>query len=351
MRSNNGKLIVENFGPIKHAEVDLRQVLILIGPQGAGKSTLLKLIAAIQRILRDGDRTSFDTLCYNYYEVPNFSLAKAIVEFDAYNCHGEYRNGELTINRKRPSSKVPLDIFIPSERNFFATVDRKIFKLSKNEIRLPNLLYEFGELWKKASEAKPGYEITFLKDIRYSNIGGFILYGARGSSVLLQQSASGMQSSVPMYIVIEYFSSIEASATFQSPISVFVEEPELNLFPDAQKKLVEYMANRLIHHHQKPHSLYIATHSPYILTAFDNLIQANNAFENHPDLKKKIDKIIPQECWIDFDEVSAYYLEDGKTKSILNRKNRAIAANKLDKVSEEIAIEFDKLLDITYQPA
>lgn len=38
------KIIVENFGPIKHAEVELRDFVVLIGEQASGKSTLAKLV-------------------------------------------------------------------------------------------------------------------------------------------------------------------------------------------------------------------------------------------------------------------------------------------------------------------
>lgn len=38
------KIIVENFGPIKHAEIELRDFVVLIGEQASGKSTLAKLV-------------------------------------------------------------------------------------------------------------------------------------------------------------------------------------------------------------------------------------------------------------------------------------------------------------------
>mgnify|MGYP003609385535 CR=1 FL=1 len=37
------KLIVKNFGPIEHADLDLKSVNVFIGPQASGKSTLAKL--------------------------------------------------------------------------------------------------------------------------------------------------------------------------------------------------------------------------------------------------------------------------------------------------------------------
>jgi predicted ATPase len=38
-------LTVENVGPIRKAELDIKKHTVFIGPQGSGKSTLAKLIA------------------------------------------------------------------------------------------------------------------------------------------------------------------------------------------------------------------------------------------------------------------------------------------------------------------
>jgi predicted ATPase len=43
------KIIVENFGPIKHAEIELRDFVVLIGEQASGKSTLAKLVYFFKR--------------------------------------------------------------------------------------------------------------------------------------------------------------------------------------------------------------------------------------------------------------------------------------------------------------
>lgn len=47
---------------------------------------------------------------------------------------------------------------------------------------------------------------------------------------------------------------------------IFLEEPEANLFPPTQSKLVEWLLNKTKGDHSS--NLFIATHSPYILNAF-----------------------------------------------------------------------------------
>ena len=48
-----------------------------------------------------------------------------------------------------------------------------------------------------------------------------------------------------------------------------LEEPELNLFPSAQNKLVMYVIDKSIANN---HRVLLTTHSPYILTSLNNLI-------------------------------------------------------------------------------
>ena len=57
-----------------------------------------------------------------------------------------------------------------------------------------------------------------------------------------------------------------------SPL-IYLEEPEAHVFPDTQKKLIDlfaWMANDPI----LSFDWVITTHSPYILTAFNTLIEA-----------------------------------------------------------------------------
>ena len=44
MKMNLPKINVENFGPIKKAEIFLKPVTVFVGPQGTGKSLLAQLI-------------------------------------------------------------------------------------------------------------------------------------------------------------------------------------------------------------------------------------------------------------------------------------------------------------------
>lgn len=60
-------------------------------------------------------------------------------------------------------------------------------------------------------------------------------------------------------------------------VSLFVEEPELSLFPDAQLELMDYLVDSCFLSHSSTYSmaLMIATHSPYIVNYLNVIIARN----------------------------------------------------------------------------
>jgi hypothetical protein len=124
----------------------------------------------------------------------------------------------------------------------------------------------------------------------------------------------------------------------------YVEEPEAHVFPSTQNKLVRYMvwlSNDLLLNF----SWAITTHSPYILSSFNNLIYAGQLGENDA-IRRKIS--IEKKYWIEPGSFRAYSIHDGVLKPILS-KSGLINAEYLDGVSEEIGSEFDSLLRLEHE--
>jgi ABC-type multidrug transport system ATPase subunit len=48
------KLILENIGPIKSAEIELGRVTVLYGPNAAGKTTVARVLEQVIKMLRGG---------------------------------------------------------------------------------------------------------------------------------------------------------------------------------------------------------------------------------------------------------------------------------------------------------
>ena len=91
----------------------------------------------------------------------------------------------------------------------------------------------------------------------------------------------------------------------------------------------------------------ITTHSPYILSSFNNLVQASILYNSaNTKNKKKINQIIPKELHLNPNCLSAYAFIDGKADSIIDPETQLIYAEYLDSVSEDIGSEFSDLLDL-----
>lgn len=89
-----------------------------------------------------------------------------------------------------------------------------------------------------------------------------------------------------------------------------------------------------------------STHSPYILTALNNLIYAKNIIKEKPDLKNEICKIIDESSLLDFDNLAVYYLDNGDICDILDYETNLINAEQIDKASNIILDDFDKIFNI-----
>jgi hypothetical protein len=130
---------------------------------------------------------------------------------------------------------------------------------------------------------------------------------------------------------------------------VYVEEPEANIFPRTQYDLIRLFA-WLSSEWRLDFSWVITTHSPYILTAFNDLIKAGNIAAQRPDKVAEIEKIVPSKYWIKPGDFAAYAFDgkDGVLHSIMDDETKMINGDTLDDISEKISEEFGQLLEIQY---
>jgi hypothetical protein len=164
------------------------------------------------------------------------------------------------------------------------------------------------------------------------------------SKIDIAHASSGQQEVLPMAVIL---SAQPYQKTFGGQHFV-IEEPETHLFPSAQNDIILLIANA---YNYKPingeriNAFTIATHSPYILTAFNNLIQSGNvAASKHYQNVEELKKVVPESEWVDFNDVSAYLVDQGTVMSILNHELKLIDENRIDEVSEHFAKLFETLV-------
>ena len=119
-----------------------------------------------------------------------------------------------------------------------------------------------------------------------------------------------------------------------------IEEPEQNLFPTSQQNMLHQLLE--YNNKTKDNKLIITTHSPYILTALNNSILAEEVFEK---TGKVIDSYGPERR-IAYADISAYKFEEGDIYTIKDEETQLINADAIDSCSTRINADFDELLDL-----
>jgi hypothetical protein len=254
-------------------------------------------------------------------------------------------------------------VFITSGRSFFANIQASIYSLFGNKQNIDPFLLKFGEEYSTVRNKHRHYHLEEIKtgvyplfdsvsreilnaDYLLKKDGDFLIH-EDGRIVDILNASSGQQEILPLLLILR--SLLKKDGLFSSDgETVYIEEPETHLFPDSQKNIVE-LISLLFNNPEIGLNFVITTHSPYILTSFNNLIQAGEIEKRakaNKDKLAKLYKIVPKEMILAPEVVNAYEF-DGKTAySIVNKKTKLIKASHIDTVSEEIGLQFDELLSL-----
>ncbi|MCR4936380.1 MAG: ATP-binding protein [Oscillospiraceae bacterium] len=169
-------------------------------------------------------------------------------------------------------------------------------------------------------------------DYIYDKDGTEKLYYADGKWVKLMFGSSGQQEVLwalnCIFLVI-----LQNEKTF-----LVFEEPESHIFPDAQESIAELVALMI---YSSGSEVFLTTHSPYMLTAFNLLIYSGRVERsNESPVVEKQFRLGPQ-------TVAAYLLSGSKRKIIdlIDSKRGLIDALQIDGVSDRINARMDALLE------
>ena len=160
--------------------------------------------------------------------------------------------------------------------------------------------------------------------------------------VNLTNASSGQQETLPLMIILKSLNYISSRG---GGFTLYIEEPEAHLFPTAQKRIIQLLSRTFNNNNNKKFQIFVTTHSPYILSSFNNLIYAGNSTRDI-DL---VAKIVPTKEQLKSEYFRVYSIRNNEKIDLLNNENKLISQSILDSVSEEISLEFDKLLDIEFQ--
>lgn len=229
-------------------------------------------------------------------------------------------------------------IYIPSERSFLHLIEGNTLGLIKNKIQIPEHILNIGLEYEKAIQTIKELPLNIIdKKIKYKREGKTsYIYHNENEKVDLLESASGLQSIIPILLLVEYSKSLKEEYNF----NFVVEEPELNLYPKAQHLLIQYLVKNCLFERK---NLILTSHSPFVLASINNLLLAYDKGQKNPT---EVNKIIKKESWLNPKNFIAYELKNGKAKKIMNDKLGQISENMIDSVSDSFADEFNKLLNL-----
>lgn len=125
-------------------------------------------------------------------------------------------------------------------------------------------------------------------------------------------------------------------------IFVVIEEPEAHLYPATQKSIIDYIA---LFANSNSNQVMITTHSPYILTAANNLLYAGRVGSSN----KEVDKVIEEAKWLKIDSFGAFMVgksHENYIQSIIDDELEEIAAEEIDNVSGDISKTYSAIYNL-----
>lgn len=368
------KIRIKNFGPIKEGYqendgwIDIKKVTVFIGNQGSGKSTLAKVISSfvwLEKAINRGDikkdrLTEFLFLkIFKYQKINNYFTENSLIEYQGEKIQISFLKGIQYPRLKEINSNtysVPKIMYVPSERNLLSVV-KNAFGIKT----LPDTLYTFAEELRKGQleinnnliELPVGdlkYKYDAEQDVSYLS--------GKDYEIDLVESSSGYQSFIPLYLVTKFLSdelqkgenvlreqlSVEQSVRrnkeiadlmFNNTVSEaeknkrikeidskylntcfinIVEEPEQNLFPTSQRRVLNCLLD--FNNKQPGSKLIMTTHSPYLINYLTLAVKANTIADkaiskNISDPSwKELDDIVPMGSWIKGEDLGIYEIDE-----------------------------------------
>ena len=323
-------IIIRNFGPLVEADVFLNKINIIVGPQSAGKSCLLKTACFCNWVEKriqlsqnpDDFRNNgvFENKLVEFHKLYGYIKEDSYIEYenDSMKFSYSWKTKAFAFSWKeegRWNYICPKISYIPAERNIVAAIPNW-FEVSMKNDNIRNFMKDWQEARSVMTEDMPilnlgvSYRYDKSNNMDKVNVGDGVVLDFTNTS-------SGLQSLIPLLVHLEFLyngrfnseqsknisrileeeilrsaifnemsnkalkggknlfhlhdndkmaQSIFKNFTSMKVTEIFLEEPEQNLFPPTQGVL----AYRLIDwaRDERGGFLFVATHSPYIVTSF-----------------------------------------------------------------------------------
>ena len=383
---------IRNFGPISNVVLSISPLTIFIGDQGSGKSTISKLLTICRDIrwrhdILEGDKASIlrpfkefsideffrkDTF-FSYkedsdsdnsdsivYENGTFIFKmsgvddvdeakkrlKILIIETAQSLAKRTGNDKIedtdSYTRKLLRANTRIGLYLPAERNIVGILSQSLASIILHKIPFPDVILEFMSIFEKAKKEFSSFDVPFLNARFIEREGNNrIILPDSNKEISFNACSSGLQSTLPMMMVIDYSRKTNCFDSF------VVEEPEQNLFPKNQRELMFYFASKL---NNNKCNFVLTTHSPYLLSCLNVQLLASKLYATD-GLKDEVSNIIKKDFVVDSKDVAVYSLgikaEDNEyCRSLISQTTGLVSINELDAVSEYIGDDYERLYSL-----
>jgi len=317
-------LEIRKFGPIDHLVLDdIKPLTVFVGESGCGKSTIMKVLAIfrwiykmvnIRSYLKDYSNVQKSPFSFNFPSYLKLDGLESYLKPDTFFsysrgfCSMKYSKRRLRlVNQHIPREELSMEkiSYVSEKRNLIPDVFNHVLTINKNAFYLNEVWNDYLLASEQIAELDmPFTNVRFLKKKSKQGEKHMIqsINPQGGYLIDIGEASSGMQSSTPLSLIVEYFShhynlvkamnksvvsyllEQDSLKEFDSKMNIgdfpskrvnlFVEEPELSLFPDNQVGLIDYMVDRCFLSQTGDYdiTLMLSTHSPYIVNYLNVLL-------------------------------------------------------------------------------
>lgn len=402
------KIRIKNFGPIREGFteqdgwIDIKKVTVFIGNQGSGKSTIAKAISTliwIEKAINRGDFPAKMTKAefidfFRFHKLQSYFNDGTVIEYEGDKIsfiYGPDEHWPVITLKNNNEYAVPKVMYIPSERNLLSSIENinSVANLIHGGLLTYAIEYKNAQL---ADKGSPVHLPVGDAHVLYDPGKNRVLLSSPNYSIPLSEASSGYQSLVPLFWVNKYLNGILkldpskrrdylsadqliqrnaeiAEISFNENlkeeekklkikkidakyISTYlwnvVEEPEQNLFPSSQQKVLYNLLET--NNSNKKNTLVITTHSPYLINYLTLAVEANKLKSrvNTAELKAKLNEIVPLNSTLNGDDLVVYELDEmrGQIAKLKTYNGLPSDENYLNKGLAESNDLFSELLDI-----
>lgn len=216
-------LIIKDVGPIKEIDILFNRFNFIIGPQGSGKSTIAKILSTCEWIEKEVATTrdekavesgeSFKALIENFHNMEDYfdKRNNSYVLFETDYIFIEYAQRNLQVRLKKENNYYRQKIcYIPAERNMVTLPELNGYEFKTTNIR--SFLFDWyraREFYNPENKADVlGLGVQYYYDASKINKNDRIQH-VNGATydISLSNSSSGLQSVIPLFIMLQYYSS------------------------------------------------------------------------------------------------------------------------------------------------